>query len=104
LETSWLSKKIVSRSETVKHFTYINVSSAAAIQLFLGHSFPRKILPDLSIPSRIRPSDFHFFGFHKIILHRKPRFQLPPWRTRSLYLCPQSDRVDKLHPQALGSL
>jgi hypothetical protein len=33
------------------------------------------------------------------------RFETPPtWRARSLYLCPPSDRVAQLYPQAPGSL
>jgi hypothetical protein len=58
--------------------------------------------PQLSIEDSagLHPG-FHFFGFrnHDFILQRQvvSLASIPPtWRTRSLYLCPPSDRVAQL--------
>jgi hypothetical protein len=78
-------KKINTKSSSSK-------SSLLAKHHLLSHSLPYKILPHLYTPSWIRPSDFHFFGFHNIHIFtergRQSWVQHLTWWTRSLYLCP----------------
>jgi hypothetical protein len=77
-------------------------SSSAKTALFLRHSLPYNVLPDLSTLSWIRSSTFHFFGFRNSIffngarssaLHPTPNL----WRSRSLVFMSPSDRVGEVY-------
>jgi hypothetical protein len=82
----------------------LSLSSSLAKQPFLSHSLPQKILLGLCIPSWIRPSGFHFFGF------RNSNFFFYKARSSNLYPTPSledqvsvcmsfSDRVAQLYPR-----
>jgi hypothetical protein len=91
----------------IKYACIITTTTIIACKTaFMSHNLHYKTLSDLS---ELNHPVFTSLDFATIIYFTEqgcqPCVQLPTWRIRSLYLlCPLSERVAQLHPQAAASL